>query len=155
MGRIYKSFFNQDRPRKNFATKEWDDKLKSWSELSIDEKREAGKRRAGLHNRGIKRKSSFHENVIIFQDFLNFCSAREINVLLVIAPATSYYLENLNPEFKSEFYKVINDVDGIIHLLDLSDNEEFVDEDFNDTDHLNDCGAKKFTLSIKTALEEI
>lgn len=80
---------------------------------------------------------------------------REINVLFVITPVTSYYLDYLDPDFKSEFYRVLNEVNGIVHLLDLSDNKEFVDADFNDTDHLNDRGAKKLTLNIVQALAEM
>ena len=67
------------------------------------EKIEDGKRRAELHNRSIKRESSFFENVTILQDFLDFCSKREINVLFVITPVTSYYLDYLDPDVKSEF----------------------------------------------------
>ena len=154
-GEYTKGFFNQNRQRKDFAAKEWDDKSKSWSELSSREKIEAGKRRAELHNRSIKREYSFLEHVTILQDFLDFCSKREINVLFVITPVTSYYLDYLDPDFKSEFYRVLNEVNGIVHLLDLSDNKEFVDADFNDTDHLNDRGAKKLTLNIVQALAEM
>lgn len=75
--------------------------------------------------------------------------------LIVITPVTSYYLDYLDPDFKSEFYRVLNEVNGIVHLLDLSDNKEFVDADFNDTDHLNDRGAKKLTLNIVQALAEM
>ena len=61
----------------------------------------------------------------------------------------SYYLDYLDPDFKSEFYRVLNEVNGIVHLLDLSDNKEFVDADFNDR------GAKKLTLNIVQALAEM
>lgn len=150
-----KGFFNQDRPREKYATKEWDDKSKNWNELNINEKIEAGKRRADQHNRSIKRKSSFLENISLFQDFLNFCGSKKMNLILVVTPATPYYLNCLLPEHKFVFYYVLNEVDGVIHLLDLSDDSSFSDCDFNDTDHLNDSGARKLTTKILSVLQEI
>ncbi len=150
-----KGYFHQDRPREKYAAKEWDDKIKNWNELDLNEKIEAGKRRAALHNRNIKRKSSLHENSSLFQDFMNFCESKQINVVLVVTPSTPYYLNCLLPEFKAVFYDVLNEVDGTIHLLDLSDDSSFSDYDFNDTDHLNDSGATKLTTIILSALQEI
>lgn len=150
-----KGFFHKKRPRKYFASKEWEDKTKDWIDLNEDEKMKAGERRATLHNKSIKRESSLKENVRLFNDFVDFCTNNKINLLLVVTPFTTYYRKFLDPTFKTEFYHVINEVAGTIHLLDLSDNKMFADSDFNDTDHLNDFGAKKLTLAIVDTLKTI
>lgn len=150
-----KGFFHQNRPRKNYALKEWDNKNKDWCELSTIEKKEAGRRRATQHNRIIKRESSLQENVYLFNNFLDFCKNKKINLLIVITPSTPYYLNCLLPEYKSTFYDILDQVDGIIHLLDLSDDSSFTDEDFIDTDHLNDKGAQKLTSIILNVLHEL
>ena len=71
-------------------------------------------------------------------------------------PATKAYLKYLNPEYKDIFYSVLDSIEGDIHLLDLSDDSFFdSNTDFNDTDHLNDSGAIKFTQVLSSVLEEI
>lgn len=151
----FKGYFHNGRARKNYATKEWDDKSKDWDQLSIKEKEEAGKRRTFHHNKIIKHKNTFLENVKIFQDFMTFCDTEKINLLLVVTPSTPDYLNCLLPDYKTIFYDILNEVDGVIHLLDLADDTTFLDEDFNDTDHLNEKGAKKLTQIILDTLQEI
>ena len=150
-----KGYFHNQRLRKDHAAKEWDDKSKDWYQLSINEKIEAGKQRAAVHNKAIKRKNSLLENKKLLQDFLKFCDTENINLLLVVTPSTPYYLNCLLPDFKSKFYDILNEVDGIIHLLDLADDPTFLDEDFNDTDHLNEKGAQKLTQIIHNTFQEI
>lgn len=150
-----KGFFNQDRPRKNYATKAWDDKTLTWHELPLNQKIEAAQKRANNHNKILKRKLSLQENISLFQEAVNFCKSRQMNMVIVVTPSTPYYLNCLLPEFKSIFYNVLNEIDGIIHLLDLSDYPAFSDNDFNDMDHLNDEGATKLTTIILSTLQEI
>lgn len=154
-GEYIKGYFHNQRPRKNFALKMWNDQFKDWDQLSINEKEEAAKLRASQHNKSIKRNNSLLENIELFKDFLKFCDSENINFLLVVTPSTSCYLNYLLPDFKSTFYNVLNDVDGVIHLLDLSEDTMFLDEDFNDTDHLSDKGAQKLTQIILNTLQEI
>ncbi len=150
-----KGFFHKNRPRRQYATREWDDKSKDWNELTTTEKIKAGKRRAERHNKLIKRTLTFDENLQIFQSFVDFCTANNINILIVITPTTSYYNDYLNPKFKTDFYDAINKVVGCVHLLDLSDNFTSSDYDFNDTDHLSDSGAEKMSLYISEVLNDI
>lgn len=53
------------------------------------------------------------------------------------------------------FYKVLNETEGLIHLLDLSDDNTYTESDFNDTDHLSNIGAKKMTQTILDVLQEL
>lgn len=151
-----KGFFTDSRPRSILATKEWEDKKKSWAELSEKERDEAGKIRAERHNKSIKRKATLAENIYHFQEFVNFCKSKGINILMAVVPASKYYLKYLDPEFKRIFYSVLDSIEGDIHLLDLSE-ESFLDDmaDFNDTDHLNDSGAIKYTQVLASVLDEL
>ena len=150
-----KYYFNQDRPREKFATRLWTDKSKNWNQLTEDGKNEAGKERALRHNKQIKRKTSFNENIKLFNKLAIFCEEREINLVVVVTPASKYYRDNLCLEYKEIFYNVLESTDGVIHLLDLFDEESYLDEDFNDMDHLGDKGAYKMTNTVLDILHEL
>ena len=124
--------------------------------MSLEEQDEAGRIRAQKHNSAISHIASFNENVNLFQEFVHFCSVREIKLLLTVMPVTSHYLKYLNPEYKNSFYTVLDGIDSNIHLLDLSDDRNFNNNiDFNDTDHLSDSGAIKLTQIVSSILNEI
>lgn len=148
-----KHCFLQPKDREYYVQKAWVDKSKKWLQLSDDEKKESGKERASQHNKSQKRKLSFNENVGLFQDLVALCMEKNINLVIVVTPGTKYYRANLWEGFKESFYNVLNDADGVIHLLDLFDDESFGDEDFVDLDHLNEFGAKKMTGAILELLD--
>lgn len=75
-----------------------------------------------------------------------------ITVFVVVAPATEQYRKTFDIKFKDYFIDVLDSVEQPVHLLDLFDSELFVDEDFLDSDHLNDSGAEKLT---KILMKEI
>lgn len=129
-----KGYFNDLHPRSSCAIKTWSDKGKNWSELSTYEQDIAGKVRAEAHNKALNHQASFNENICLFQNFVNFCNNSNINLLVTVTPATKSYLKHLNREYKNTFYSVLNQIEGTIHLLDLSDEENFDNTiDFNDT----------------------
>lgn len=149
-------FFNEKRPRSQCATVVWEAYTKSWGELSTEEKEKAGKTRAESHNKIIQHTASFNENIGLFQEFVLFCNEKHINLLLTVMPVSSYYLKYLTPEYKDIFYTVLDNIEGTVHLLDLSEDENFDDNlDFNDTDHLNDSGAMKLSQIVTSILNEI
>ena len=43
---------------------------------------------------------------------------------------------------------MVNSIDSSLKILDYSNGESFLDEDFNDMDHLSDSGAIKLTNAI-------
>lgn len=154
-GEYQKGFFNNDRPRINYATKVWTNQSKDWSTLTEEEKYAAGRMRASQHNECLTYEKTLFENKCIFQNFVNFCNAKNINLLIVVTPATPYYSNELSPKYKKDFYNILNNIEGIIHLIDLSDSDAFLDIDFNDTDHLNKEGAIKLSTILLNTLQEI
>lgn len=140
-------YFNDNAPRCNFATKIWQSD-KAWNDLSYEEKAAAGKQRALSHNKSLKHINSLIANVELFCRFVQFCKERYIALTIVVAPASKYYVKHIAPQFKEIFYEVVNSIDSSLKILDYSNDESFLDEDFNDMDHLSDSGAIKLTNAI-------
>lgn len=155
MGESDEKYFNDNRKRKDFATKLWSDKSKEWREVKIEEKVWTGKERALRHNKSEERKMTFKENKKIFSELADYCTQKNINLILVVTPATKYYREHLSRTYKDSFYKVLDETKGDVHLLDLFEDENFADDDFNDMDHLGDEGAAKLTYFVVSLLEDI
>ncbi len=153
-----KGFFSVDRPRAAFATKLWEDKEKDWHSLTEYERREACRLRAESHNSNLKDShlASHRENINILQDLTYYCTDREINLVMVVPPVSKDYLSFLEPGFKECFYKTLEDLDGIVHVADMSDDPDFDDvTDMNDMDHLGDSGAIKFTKKINELIQSL
>lgn len=116
--------------------------------MSYEEKAVAGKQRALSHNKSLKHINSLLANVELFCRFVQFCRNRNIALIIVVAPASKYYVKHIAPQFKEIFYEVVNSIDSSLKILDYSNDESFLDEDFNDMDHLSDSGAIKLTNAI-------
>ena len=121
---------------------------KSWRDLSYEEKANAGKQRAMSHNSGLNHINSLLVNAILFGKFVQFCKKNNISLTIVIVPASKYYVKHIAPQFKDIFYEVVHSIDSNLKILDYSNDKSFLDEDFNDMDHLSDSGAIKLTNSI-------
>ena len=141
------------KDRRKIATKEWDSKNKNWIEISELEKNLAGKRRAEQHNKNKKRIGSLYENVERFEKFADLCEEMDIKLWMVVTPVTKEYKNNLDKEYKKSFYDILNRIKAPIQLIDFQDIDIFVNEDFNDTDHLSEIGAKKMTKMILDIIE--
>lgn len=149
-----RGYFNEERPRTNFQTGTWE-RNADWHDLSEQERWEAGKERAKMHNGNKKYVATFLENRQLLQEFLHFCGERGINAVVVIPPATKYYRAALDQTYKDELVAFLESAQGIVHLLDLYDSDAFEEQDFNDTDHLSDAGAGKLTQMIRNLVESI
>lgn len=146
-------YFHADRPRSEYAARMWKDASKCWHQLCEEEKEEAGRMRAHLHNKNRKRQSTYEENTRLFQEFISFCEQRAICPFVVVTPASKYYRKYFDSRFKDDFYAVLIQAEGTVHLLDLFDEDTFLEEDFNDMDHLSDSGARKMTAKVLELLQ--
>ncbi len=61
----------------------------------------------------------------------------------------------MNPMFKEELFRVLDEIPYPVYLIDMNDVEDFIDEDFHDSDHLSDKGAVKATEILDCFLESI
>lgn len=135
--------------------KAYDDPSKSWEELTEQEKASAGQRRAAMHNRSLKRKHSLEENVDILNELCLFLNKRNIKFIVVVFPASKYYAKYLDLQYKEDFYNVLEALKSEIHVVDCFDVGIFEEEDFIDTDHLNERGAIKMSNILKGILKEL
>lgn len=120
-----------------------------WKDITADEKEKAGKDRADAHNKCIKYKESYEENIRVLNELVSECNERGVRVWIVVMPMSESYKKYLNPEFEKQFYEALNRIDGEIHLIDFNViDHNFSDEDFNDMDHLSEKGAIKVTEII-------
>jgi len=104
----------------------------------------------------IKDQSFFDENVKILDSFVAFCKNRNINVLLVTLPGYKSYTSNLNSQQLNKAINIaeqIADNNGNCSYYNFLESNLFKATDFFDGDHLNEKGAKKFSLLLNELLK--
>ena len=148
-------FNNENRKRCYFQTKLWEDKSKYWGDLSETEKWKYGKQRAESHNKSIRFEETLGENIEILKDIAVYVSERNIHLIITVFPATIYYQTFFDMNFREYFYDALEQVNEEVHLVDCFGDPFFDEEDFNDTDHLNDSGAAKMTLMLNHLLQQM
>lgn len=93
----------------------------------------------------------------VLYKFVEFTKQNHIKLVLVTCPAYTSYVNHLNKEQLHEMHKVICDAQkGHSNVLyfDFLKHSAFNASDFFDGDHLNDRGAKKFSLLLNAIWEE-
>ena len=116
-------------------------------QLNKDELIALGERRALIHNKLLNYKHTLNENIEILYEFLKFLRLNNVKPLIVVFPATEYYRDYFEENFKKIFYEVINTMKSKYNfeLVDLFDSNDFSLNDFIDFDHLNENGSRKMT----------
>ena len=147
-------YFSLFRSRESMKIGEWEPAECHWKDVEQEEKNRVAEIRADAHNKCIKYKESYKENIEILNELVNECNEREIRLWVVALPMSESYKKYFNPEFKLDFYRALNSIEGEIHLIDFNDIGIFIDEDFNDADHLSEKGAAKVTEVINQICEK-
>lgn len=115
---------------------------------------EAGKVAALRHSANAD-KSHFIANREIVNDIINFAAYRNIKVVLLTTPVYHTYLENIDKEQMQLTINTCEQMDianeNVIYVNSLSD-EDFVEKDFYDADHLNEIGAKKLSQKLDSII---
>ena len=79
-------------------------------------------------------------------EMIALCRARNLEIVIVIPPLRSDYMRELPPGFTLQPPKGAR-------IINYMDSSFFVDEDFMDSDHLNEAGAKKLTRLLHEELD--
>lgn len=124
-----------------------------WSGLSESERQEYARSRASDHNRHYTHKKSRTENGRLIEELAEFLSNRNIRTVFVVFPFTKWYNHFTNPQYKEDIYQLLDTLDLPIEFLDMNELDCFSDNDFLDTDHLNDTGAEKASKVLNDFLE--
>jgi hypothetical protein len=122
--------------------------------LKENELNELGKERASAHNKLLKHQHTIEEYYEIFSNLLKLLIEYNVEPIVVVFPATSYYRSYFCEEFKTIFYKNIEKLSQSLKfaLIDLFENNEFGLDDYVDFDHLNKNGAAKVTHIVNEYL---
>ncbi|QIY92253.1 hypothetical protein [Chryseobacterium gallinarum] len=113
------------------------------------------------HSVDIKSKHSiqyYKENTEAIKNFISYAKEKKINILFVSTPVTKYYLNlTKNEQLYSTFSFLKKQIENNTncHYFNLMNDPEFSEGYFYDADHLNDLGAKKFTIKIDNLIQKI
>lgn len=121
------------------------------SALDIKDPVKAGKKRADVFKKHIgSQELSLQYDALC--EMIELAQEKNIHVLLVTVPTTSYFYECFTPEFYKKFYsdiKAITDTYENTAYIDYTGDERFKElELYGNTDHLNPVGAKRFTGAV-------
>jgi len=93
----------------------------------------------------------------ILENMIRLCKSRNITVVLIITPTHQLYRENLNQQQLDLMYSLIDSImqqHTNVILYDVFSDPEYLTDDFYDSDHLNDRGAKKLSEKLNQFLEK-
>ncbi len=118
---------------------------------------EAGKSAAKRHTYSLSNISIFNKNVAILNKLLALAKQKSLVVIFITCPAYESYTKNLN---KVQLQNTINAIEQIVfknsntHYYNFLEDKNFTKADFYDADHLNNLGAKKFTLKLDSIIQK-
>jgi hypothetical protein len=89
-----------------------------------------------------------------FEDIARYCLKHSISLFVITTPTWHTYYEQLNKTQLNDMYKHIYALQKKYHFTyyDYIKDNNFIEDDFYDSDHLSDVGAKKFTLMLNDSL---
>ena len=125
------------------------------NQLSSEEKMDIAKDRTeNGHNKHVKYENTHRENISIVKDMVEFLNDHGVTPLFFITPYTRYYNEYIFKGYKEDIFRILDSLEFPVELFDMNDYQDnFSDEDFLDSDHLNDIGAQKATEMLNSYLE--
>ncbi len=95
--------------------------------------------------------SLYAENLQILSQIIEFAKERHIRVIVFTPPAFNTYVKNLDTNQLNITIKAMLGLDEKYNncvYLNMLTNSTFTAIDFYDSDHLNEIGAKKFTIKM-------
>jgi hypothetical protein len=125
-----------------------------WDQMTPLEKKEyATQRTIDGHNKLIKYTESRNENVTILNDMVRLLNDNGIRIVFCVMPYTKYYNDLIDKRYKAEIFNVLDAMKYPVEFFDLNEySDDFDDNDFMDSDHLNFKGANKATALLDQLL---
>lgn len=102
--------------------------------------------------------SVLDSNIHVLDSIIEFATANNIDILLYTSPAYKTYVSKLD---KNQLDLTINTVSKIANdninctYVNLLEDKHFLPNDFRDADHLNQNGAKKFSIIIDKIINNL
>ncbi len=110
---------------------------------------ESGRKRVEFHDK-IRHQKRFTENIALLENFISECKKRKVDVTFVMTPVYETYYRYANPEVIRKNKLALNKLCkkyGCRYFNYFID-PRFTIKDFNDNDHLNFMGARKFSTLL-------
>ena len=113
-----------------------------------------GKIAAARH--AAKNEITFNKLISNLESIIMFAKNNKIKIILISCPSYKTYSENLNKKELASTVNVVNALDdkySNMRYFNLLQDKSFDAKDFFDADHLNEIGAKKFTVKIDSIMK--
>lgn len=118
---------------------------------------EDGKTAAKRHSARLNMEMVTRENKDYLRKIIDIANSRNLELIIVTTPTTSYYQKAFTSEFITSFQnnikEILNDYPSVIHY-DFSNMKSLNEWDFSNSDHLNYQGAKKFSMEMNSLLNK-
>lgn len=121
----------------------------------------SGKQSAKRHVRNIsleKNKMNFEINYTTLQSIIDWAKQKNIQLVLLTAPAFKTYREALDSSQLNSTTKAVNELvtkNKNCSYLNLFSDTTFTEADFFDADHLDETGAKKLSVLVNEKIKEM
>jgi hypothetical protein len=125
----------------------WGSNYKSENALDLID---SGKKAAQRH-RAYQYQNTFNENVSVLNNLLQWCSERNVKLILFTPPAFGSYRKHLNEKQLNATVEIAQkkaQANENCSYLNLLNDTRFKAKDYYDADHLSEIGAKKLSLLI-------
>jgi len=123
----------------------------SWKNITSRERRDLAYERATSHNKLYKYQEAKVENCKILQNFVQ--KNGQLQLVYVIPPFSEEYCEKISEEMKVDNERIMKKIN--INFIDFNRINNYSSEYFIDADHLNDEGAKKFTIELVEIMRQM
>lgn len=101
--------------------------------------------------------TNFTLNSNRINDIIKKCKEKNIKVVIVSMPQTHLYSSYLNQNKLQSIFNTCqsfqNNNKKVVYYLNLFNDKRFIDEDFFDSDHLNEMGAEKCSKIVNQFIE--
>ena len=113
---------------------------------------------AAKRHKELSSSNEFYENLNTLRSIIKLAAEIKIEVILITSPGCQSYIKNLD---NNQLYKTINTTQKLekefinVHYYNLLHDPILGDRDFYDADHLNERGAKIFSLQIDSLYKSV
>ena len=124
-----------------------------WKNLTEDEKIKDAEHHTVYHNRHLNYALTYEENARLLRKIFERLDDNGTRIHVMVMPFSSYYNERINPAYKEKIFSTMDQMEQEIHFIDFNEYNLFNDEDFLNSDHLNETGGRKLTSLVNEVMK--
>lgn len=99
-----------------------------------------------------------YENAQRMEEMIQICQSKKVSVIILTTPTYKTYRDNLKTEqleIMLKYSHLLENKYDNVHYINLLDSDCFIQEDFQNSDHLNAIGAKKLTTLLDHYIDSL